>query len=66
MTRSGRQGGPGTPVSEIARLLEQNAIKRVPITVGDNLVGIVSRATIIQGVASLKLEASPPLSLRIL
>lgn len=59
MTREIITASPGTPISEVARLLEQHGIKRVPITDGDNLVGIVSRANIIQGIASLKLEASP-------
>ena len=58
MTRAVVTAAPSTPISEVARLLEQNAIKRVPITDGDKLVGIVSRANIIQGIASLKLEPS--------
>jgi CBS domain-containing protein len=49
---------PNTPISEISRLLETHAIKRVPITDGDKLVGVVSRANVIQGVAGLKSEAS--------
>lgn len=36
---------------EIARLLEQNHIKRVPVTNNGKLVGIVSRANLIQGLA---------------
>ena len=58
MTHNVITAAPDTPLSEIARLLETHAIKRVPITDGDELVGIVSRANVIQGVAGLKLEAS--------
>jgi len=46
---------PETPLQEIATLLEEHQIKRVPIVdkVG-NLVGIVSRANLIQVVASAR------------
>jgi CBS domain-containing protein len=54
---------PEMPLHEIAALLEKQRIKRVPIvsTAGD-LVGIVSRANLIQAVASArpKLEISLP------
>src|ERR1700692_3609557 len=54
---------PETPLHEIATLLEEHRIKRVPIVdkVG-NLVGIVSRANLIQVVASArpKLEMTLP------
>lgn len=40
-----------SPLHEIARLLEQNHIKRVPVTKNGKLVGIVSRANLIQGLA---------------
>ena len=54
---------PETPLHEIATLLEERRIKRVPIVdkVG-NLVGIVSRANLIQVVASArpKLEMTLP------
>jgi CBS domain-containing protein len=54
---------PETPLHEIATLLEEHQIKRVPIVdkVG-NLVGIVSRANLIQVVASArpKLEMTLP------
>jgi CBS domain-containing protein len=39
---------PDTPLNEIAGLLERHSIKRVPIVDNDALVGIVSRANIIQ------------------
>ena len=44
---------PETPLHEIAMLLEERRIKRVPIVNKDgNLVGVVSRANLIQVVAS--------------
>jgi len=46
---------PETPLHEIAMLLEERRIKRVPIVNKDgNLVGIVSRANLIQVVASAR------------
>jgi CBS domain-containing protein len=43
-----------TPVSEIARLMEQKHIKRVPVLDGDKIVGLVSRANIIRQIAAVK------------
>jgi CBS domain-containing protein len=60
MTREVRTAAPETPLYEIAELFEKYHIRRVPIISGDgNLVGIVSRANIIQAIAS----ARPPLDL---
>lgn len=52
MTRSVITTGPETTISEIATLLEKNGIKRVPIVKAGKVVGIVSRANIIQALAS--------------
>jgi CBS domain-containing protein len=52
MTRQVITAGPATPISEIATLLEKNGIKRVPIVTAGKLVGIVSRANLIQALAS--------------
>ena len=41
-----------TPLSTIANLLERNAIKRVPIVDDGKVVGIVSRANLLQALAS--------------
>jgi CBS-domain-containing membrane protein len=41
-----------TPLSEIAALLERHRIKRLPILTDGKLVGIVSRANLIQALAS--------------
>lgn len=55
MTRDVRTADPDTPLAEIADLLEEHHIKRVPIvSKGGDLVGIVSRANIIQAVASVR------------
>ena len=62
MTRDVKTAAPDTPLVEIADLFEAQHIKRVPIvTKGGDLVGIVSRANIIQAVASARprLEISP-------
>lgn len=40
-----------TPASEIAGILEENRIKRVPVVRGERLVGLVSRADIIRALA---------------
>jgi len=63
MTRQVQTAHPDTPLVEIADMFEEKQIKRVPIvnSAGD-LIGIVSRANIIQAVASArpKLEISLP------
>ena len=43
---------PDTPLTDIAALLEKHHIKRVPVMVADKLVGIVSRANLLRGVAT--------------
>jgi CBS domain-containing protein len=58
MTRGVITATPDTPVAEIASLLEKNGIKRVPILRGGKLAGIVSRANLLHGLASLKNNAS--------
>jgi CBS domain-containing protein len=42
---------PRTPIAEIAQLLESNRIKRVPIVDNGKLVGIVSRANLVQALS---------------
>jgi CBS domain-containing protein len=54
MTRNVVSATPDTPIHELATLLEKNAIKRVPIVRDGQLVGIVSRANLIQAVASAR------------
>ena len=52
MTRNVITAAPDAALHEIASLLEKNSIKRVPIEVNGQLVGIVSRANLIQEVAA--------------
>ena len=54
MTREVIVAGPDTPLRDIAALLEKNAIKRVPIVRDCKLIGIVSRANLVQAVASAR------------
>jgi CBS domain-containing protein len=54
MTRHVVTANPDTPLGEIASLLEKNRIKRVPIVEYGKIVGIVSRANLLQGLASLR------------
>jgi len=49
--------GPSMPLGEIANLLEKNRIKRIPIVSDNRLVGVVSRANVIQAVASCLRDA---------
>jgi CBS domain-containing protein len=45
---------PDTPLADIAAMLERNRIKRVPIVSGRKVLGIVSRANLLQALASAK------------
>jgi CBS domain-containing protein len=53
MTRSVITATPETSLSDIATLLEKNRIKRVPIVRDEKVVGIVSRANLVQALASV-------------
>ena len=52
MVRDVVTAAPDTPLDEIATLMERKSIKRVPIVSNGQLVGIVSRANLVQAVAS--------------
>jgi CBS domain-containing protein len=52
MTRQVISVHPDTSVQEIANLLEKHGIKRVPVLEGGRLAGIVSRANLVQALAS--------------
>jgi CBS domain-containing protein len=52
MTREVITAAPETPLREIANLMEKHAIKRVPIVQDGLVVGIVSRANLLQALAS--------------
>lgn len=53
MTRKVEVVSPETPVAEIARLLEEKRIKRVPVVDDGRIVGLVSRANLMQALASV-------------
>ncbi|WP_448325969.1 CBS domain-containing protein [Sulfitobacter sp. M13] len=52
MTQKVEVVAPDTPVADIARLLEKKRIKRVPVVENGTIVGIVSRANLMQALAS--------------
>jgi CBS-domain-containing membrane protein len=58
MTREVVTATPDTPLGEIAALLERHHIKRVPIVKDGKLVGIVSRANLLQALASIRKKLS--------
>lgn len=58
MTHHVVTAAPDTPLNEIANLLEKNGIKRVPIVDGGKVVGIVSRANLLQAMATVA-KAAP-------
>ncbi|KAB2877258.1 MAG: CBS domain-containing protein [Pseudorhodoplanes sp.] len=60
MTRNPITVSPDTALSEIATLFEKHGIKRVPVVLGGRLVGIVSRANLIQALASRGSDVFPP------
>jgi CBS domain-containing protein len=49
-----------TPIEEIVRRMEDNNVKRLPVMRGDQIVGIVSRANLLQAVASLSRQVPDP------
>lgn len=52
MTRDVVTATPDTPLQEIASLFGKKSIKRVPIVGNDQLLGIVSRANLVQALAT--------------
>jgi CBS domain-containing protein len=54
MTRDLVTVGAGTPLSDIADLMEKRSIKRVPVVDQGKLVGIISRANLLQALAAFK------------
>ncbi len=62
MTRNVETVTENTPVGEIARTLEKRRIKRVPVLRDGKVVGIVSRANLLQALAHVGEDALPPSS----
>jgi predicted transcriptional regulator len=52
MTADVLTAGPDTPVRELADMMERNGVKRIPIVVDGQVVGVVSRANLVQALAS--------------
>jgi predicted transcriptional regulator len=59
MTRNVVTVGEDTSLADIARLLEEHHIKRVPVVRDGRVVGIVSRANLLHGLAT-HVDATPP------
>jgi CBS domain-containing protein len=59
MTQEVITATPDTPLRDIAALLEKNRIKRVPIVANGKVVGIVSRANLVQALATLRKDVEP-------
>jgi CBS domain-containing protein len=62
MTRDVVTVSPDAPLHEVAALMEKNSIKRVPVLSNGQLVGIISRANLVQAVASAREGLEVPLS----
>lgn len=59
MTRDVVSVSEDTKLSDVARTLERNHVKRVPVLRDGEIVGIVSRANLLQGLAVTKTPARP-------
>jgi CBS domain-containing protein len=62
MTRPVITVKPSTPLGELASLLEKHRIKRVPVVNDGKIVGIVSRANLVQALVRIGNEAAPAAS----
>ena len=59
MTRRVITVNENTSIQEVAETLEKHRIKRVPVMSGDKLVGIISRANVIRGLAAQRMAIEP-------
>src|SRR6185295_5149854 len=60
MTKSPLTITEDAALAEIVVLMEKNNVKRLPVVRGDKIVGIVSRANLLQAVASLARQLPDP------
>jgi len=60
MTRDPKTISEDATLDDIVETMEKNHIKRLPVVRGDTLVGIVSRANLVQAVASLARQVPDP------
>ena len=58
MTRDPITIAPGASIAEVAKTLESHRIKRVPVVFDGQLIGIVSRANLLHGLASAAPEVA--------
>ena len=61
MTKNVMTVGEDTPLSEIAILLEEHRIKRVPVVKDSKVVGIVSRSNLLQAFAYSDVRKAVPI-----
>jgi len=59
MTDEVRTVTPNAPLEDVVRLMERHHIKRVPVTEGGKVVGIVTRANLLHAMASFVSEIAP-------
>jgi CBS domain-containing protein len=59
MTDEVRTVTPDAPLEDVVRLMERHHIKRVPVTEGRKVVGIVTRANLLHAMASFVSEVAP-------
>jgi CBS-domain-containing membrane protein len=60
MTREPLTISEDTTLEDIVELMEKNHVKRLPVMRGDQVVGIVSRANLLQAVATLARQIPDP------
>jgi CBS domain-containing protein len=60
MSRPAVTAPPTMPVGELAALMERRHIKRVPIVEDGRLVGIVTRANLLRGIAGMRSDPHAP------
>ena len=60
MTKSPLTITEDTALADIVEMMERNNVKRLPVVRGESVVGIVSRANLLQAVASLAREVPDP------
>jgi CBS-domain-containing membrane protein len=60
MTRDPITADEDTSLDELVYLMEKNGIKRLPVLQDDKLVGIITRANLLQAVASMAREIPDP------
>ena len=58
MTREVISVAPDMPLADIATLFETRGIKRVPVMRGEKVVGIVTRANLVQALATIRQTAN--------